>query len=254
MLKTLSNTYIYKSLQMRELNSEEKRRYSRSILLDEIGEEGQKKLLKSSVLIIGAGALGSIVAMYLAASGVGHICIADFDTIDISNLQRQLSFTEDNVGTKKVDATAQRLKSINSDIKIEIIDRVIKQENALDLFENFDFIVEGSDNPATKYMVTDCCKKLQKPYCLGGVAQFKGQVMTFIPGSMSYRDLFPESAEEGGYMPCSIGGVLGPLPGIIGSIQACETIKHIVGCGELLTNRLLLIDALTMNLQIISFE
>lgn len=239
---------------MHELTSDEKRRYSRTIMLDEIGESGQKKLLDSSVLIVGAGALGSITAMYLAASGIGHIGIADFDNIDISNLQRQLSFTEENVGSKKVMATAKRINDINSSVKVEIFDKVIKRSDALEVFPRFDFIIEGSDNPATKYMVTDVCKELGKPYCLGGVAQFKGQVFSHIPGSMTYRDIFPEPAEENSFMPCSIGGVLGPLPGIIGSTQACEAIKFISGCGELLLNRILLIDALTMNVQTLSFE
>lgn len=235
-----------------ELNPDQKRRYSRNILMPEIGREGQLRLLNSNVLIVGAGALGSIAAMYLAASGVGQITLVDFDTIDISNLQRQLSFTTAQCGQKKAEATRRRLESINPDIRIEIFDGMLTRKNAQELFQGKDLVIEGSDNPATKYLVTDLCADMSIPYVLGGVAQFRGQVMSWKPGCPKYSDIFPEPAEDGAYTPCAIGGVLGPLPGIIGSYQAAEAIKMLTDAGTPLYGRLLIIDALTATTQTIN--
>lgn len=238
---------------MESLNKEQLERYSRNILLEGIGESGQHKLLNSSVLVVGTGALGSIVAMYLAGSGVGKIGIIDFDTIDVSNLQRQLSFVEADCGKSKVETTAEKLKSINSRIEIEVHNKMVGHDDLLEICKDYDVVVECTDNPSAKYMVTDVCIGLGIPYCLGGVAQFKGQVMSWTKGTISYKDIFPESADAGDYMPCSVGGVLGPLPGIIGSIQASEVIKIIVGVGSPLYNRMLLINALDMDFQVIEF-
>lgn len=232
---------------MDTLTKHQHRRYSRNILLPEIGKEGQIKLLGASVLIIGAGALGTVVAMYLAASGVGHIGICDFDTIDISNLQRQLSFTENDLGKKKVEILADKLREINSEIRIDTYPELLRKDKANTIFADYDVIVEGSDNPNTKYMVTDIAKNLSKPCIFGGVAQFAGQVMTILPGGTTYRDLFPEAAGDGEFMPCSVGGVLGPVPGIVGSIQATEVIKVITLAGTPLAGQLLTFDALTMS-------
>ena len=204
-------------------------------------------MLGASVLIIGAGALGTVVAMYLAASGVGRIGICDFDTIDISNLQRQLSFTENDLGKKKVEILADKLREINSEIRIDTYPELLRKDKANTIFADYDVIVEGSDNPSTKYMVTDIAKNLSKPCILGGVAQFAGQVMTILPGGSTYRDLFPEAAGDGEFMPCSVGGVLGPVPGIVGSIQATEVIKVITSAGTPLAGQLLTFDALTMS-------
>lgn len=231
---------------MENLSKEQHRRYSRNIFLPEIGKEGQIKLLNASVLIVGTGALGSVVSMYLAAAGVGRIGLCDFDTIDISNLQRQLSFTEGDVGKKKVEVTADKLRAINSDICVNVYDGMLRKERAKELFDEYDIIVEGSDNPNTKYMVTDIAQTLKKPCVLGGVAQFSGQVMTILPGGTTYRDLFPDAAGDGEFMPCSIGGVLGPVPGIVGSIQATEVIKLITAAGNPLASQILTIDALNM--------
>lgn len=226
-------------------------RYSRNILLEGIGKSGQCKLLNSSVLIIGTGALGSIVAMYLAGSGIGKIGIADYDTIDITNLQRQLSFEESDCGKSKVETMADKLKSVNSGIKVVIYNKLMQHDDLIEICNHYDVVVECTDNPYTKYLVTDVCVALGVPYCLGGVAQYKGQVMSWNKGALCYRDIFPESADRNDYMPCSLGGVLGPLPGIIGSIQASEVIKIIVGIGTPLYNRMLLIDALNMDFQIV---
>jgi molybdopterin/thiamine biosynthesis adenylyltransferase len=219
-------------------------------MLDGIGIDGQERLLASSVLIIGAGALGSVVAMYLAASGVGHIGIADFDTIDISNLQRQLSFTETDLGQSKARVIAAKLNAVNSDIKVTLYEKLLRRNDVDDIIDKYDLVIEGSDNPDTKYMVTDVCSAHHMPYVIGGVAQYSGQVMCYRTGAKGYSDVFPRG-ESNGFLPCSMGGVLGPLPGIVGSVMSTEAIKMIVDVGEALVNRLLIIDALTMNIDTI---
>lgn len=226
------------------LTKEQRLRYSRNIMLPEIGKRGQELLLKSRVLIVGTGALGSITAMYLAASGVGHLTLVDYDTIDLSNLQRQLSFATSDCGTKKTDAAKRRIAEINPDVRVDLFDKMLTKGNVRELFEGHDLVIEGSDNPATKYLVTDLCAELGIPCVLGGVAQYRGQVTSWAPGYPTYRDLFPESAAEGGYTPCSLGGILGPLPGVIASTQACEAIKIITGAGTPLYGRLFLLDLL----------
>ncbi len=225
------------------------RRYSRAMMLPEIGKEGQLRLLESSVMIVGAGALGSIVAMYLAGAGVGTIAIADFDRVELSNLQRQLSFDENDVGKSKVQATARRLQAINSRIRVIPHEEFIRRGRASELFSLHDVVVEGSDNPATKYMVSEICEQLGKPCVIGGVSGWSGQVMSWSAGNTTYRDLYPEAAEGSGCTPCSLGGVMGPVPGIIGSVQAVETIKILTGAGEPLYNRLLTFNSLTMDFE-----
>lgn len=237
-----------------QLSKEEALRYSRNILLDGIGADGQMRLLGASVLIVGSGALGSVVAMYLAGSGIGRIGVADFDTVDISNLQRQLSFTMSDVGHPKAGALAGRIRMMNPDIEVVPHNGFIDRDNVAGLISGYDYIVEGSDNPDTKYMVTDICGSHRKPYVLGGVAQMRGQVMSCTPGSTTYREIFPEGAAPGGYMPCSIGGVLGPLPGIIGSVMAAEIIKMVVGTGQPLYDRLFTIDASSMSTAVFSLK
>lgn len=226
---------------------DERRRYSRNIMLPEIGEDGQHRLSSASVLIMGCGALGSVAAMYLAASGIGTIGLVDFDTIDVSNLQRQLSFTTGDVGYKKTEVLGQRLKSVNPGVEVKEYDVFLNPTSAARLIPQYDFIIEGSDNPDTKYMIDKVCRELGVPYTLGGIFGTVGQVFTWTQGNAGYADIFPEKVGEGGFTPCSLGGVLGPLPGIIASIQASETIKYIVGFGELLTNRVLLVNASSMN-------
>lgn len=228
------------------ITSEEKRRYARHIQLSEIGLAGQEKIRQANVLVIGCGALGSVVSMYLAGAGIGNLGIVDFDTVDISNLQRQLSYTTQDVGQKKTTILYDKIKNINPTVTVEAFDCLLKEEQANLLFSRYDFIIEGSDNPATKYMVADICREKNKPYCMGGVSQFQGQIMTCLPGTSGYRDLFPEGVSAGGFLPCSIAGVFGPLPGIVASVQASEALKYISEAGELLTDRLLLIDSLTM--------
>lgn len=237
---------------MEPLTENQKRRYSRNIMLAGIGPDGQKRLLESHVAVVGCGALGSIVSMYLAGSGVGRLTVVDFDTIDISNLQRQLSFATSECGQKKSSATVRRLREINPDIDITGIDGLLTRGNIGESIAGADIIIEGSDNPATKYMVTDYAVSAGIPYVMGGVEKWRGQVMSWSPGHKSYRDIFPESAAEGGFTPCALGGVHGPLPGIIGAAMASEAIKIICRCGTPLYDRMLVVDTEDMTTMVIN--
>ena len=228
----------------------EETRYAREMSLPEIGREGVERLLGASVLIVGCGALGSVAAMYLAAAGVGRIGVADFDTVGLSNLQRQLSYTEDDLGKPKAETLAAKLKAINSTIKVESIGMMMTKSNLPRYMEEYDVVVEGSDNPSTKYLVSDTARTLGKPCVIGGVRGFVGQITTQLPDGPYYRDIFPDIPERCGLTPCSAMGVLGPVPGIIASLQATEAIKLITGVGKPLSGRLLQIDTLTMS----SFE
>lgn len=232
-----------------DMSPDDRRRYSRNLMLQEIGDEGQKRLLASTVTLVGAGALGSVCSMYLAGSGIGRLRLIDFDTVDLSNLQRQLSFITDDCGNKKVTACVNRLKEMNPQIEIEAIDAVLTQRNAAELLADSDLLIEGSDNPATKYLVTDAAVATKTPYVLGGISQWQGQVMSWSEGHAAYRDLFPEGADADGFTPCSSGGVLGPLPGVIGSLMACEAIKILTGAGEPLYDRIFTFNALDMTSQ-----
>ncbi len=230
---------------MAELTQEERCRYARSIAIDSIGIEGQRKLKESKVMVVGCGALGTVAATYLCASGVGHLAIADFDTIDLSNLQRQIMFMDSDAGKPKCHTLASRLRMLNPTVRIEEIPQMIKEEDAERLFPEFDFIIDGSDNPATKTMTSEVCKRLSKPCCIGGVSEMRGQVLTCVPGSVFWHELFG-GIKDSGFLPCAVSGVLGPVPGITGSIQATETIKYITGVGNLLNDRLLTFDSAEM--------
>jgi len=224
------------------MDAEQSRRYSRNISIPEIGAEGQEVLLKSSVCVLGAGALGSVAAMYIAGSGVGQIKLADFDTIDISNLQRQIFYNTSEAGKSKCSTLAKKTHELNPDVKVEEFPELISGKN-IDLFiGDADFIIEGSDNPATKYLIDAACRRLGKPYVLGGVSGFRGQLFTHIPGSSFYSDIFPEAGSEGDYTPCSIGGVIGPMPGIIGALEAAEAIKYLTKSGEPAIDRIICFD------------
>lgn len=227
------------------LTADQRRRYSRNILLPEIGPRGQERLLGATVLVVGCGALGSMCAMYLAGSGVGHIRLVDFDTIDISNLQRQLSFSTRQCGQKKAEALRTRLLEINPDIDVRAYDRLMRRDDADELMTGADLVIEGSDNPSTKYLITDLCRERGVPCVLGGVSAWQGQILSWAPGYPCYRDIFPSAATEGSYTPCALGGLPGPLPGIVGAAQALEAVKILTHAGRPLYGRLLLIDALT---------
>lgn len=224
-------------------------RYSRHILLEGFGKEGQEKLLQSKVLLIGAGGLGSPNALYLAAAGVGTIGIADADVVSISNLQRQVIHFTDDIDKPKVMSAAEKMRRINPDVKVVTYDCFITEDNAESIISDYDFIIDCTDSFTSKYIVNDACVKLGKPFCAGGVVKYGAQVMTYVPGTACYRCIFPEPPAEDEVETCATVGVLGSVVGIMGSIQATEAIKYLTGIGELLTNKLLIVDALTMNFQ-----
>jgi molybdopterin/thiamine biosynthesis adenylyltransferase/rhodanese-related sulfurtransferase len=232
------------------LTAQELQRYSRQILLSEFGLEGQQKLKEGSVLVIGAGGLGSPTLYYLAAAGVGRIGIVDFDIVDSSNLQRQILFSQEDVGKLKTETAQHRLLKLNPLIKIEIHNCILNSGNAMDTLANYDVVVDGSDNLPTRYLVNDACVLLRKTLIYGAIFQFEGQVSVFNEllkdgnRGPNYRDLFPEPPPPEMVPSCSVGGVLGVLPGIIGSMQANEAIKILAGIGTSLSGRLLLFDSL----------
>jgi sulfur-carrier protein adenylyltransferase/sulfurtransferase len=223
-------------------------RYSRHIILPKIGAAGQRKLLDAKVLMVGAGGLGSPAAMYLAAAGVGTLGIADFDRVDLTNLQRQLLHDTDDVGRPKVASAADRIAGINPDVNVIQHDVVLSSENAFDILEPYDIVVDGSDNFPVRYLVNDATQMLGRPLVYGSIYQFDGQASVFMPGPNTpcYRCLFPQPPPPGAVPSCSEAGVFGVLPGIIGSIQAVEAIKLITGIGDPLIGRLLLFDAMDM--------
>lgn len=224
-------------------------RYSRHIILKEVGGKGQEALLNSRVLVIGAGGLGSPVSLYLAAAGVGTIGIVDMDTVDMSNLQRQILHNNATVGKPKVESAYQTLTAMNPDIKVVPITEKLTADNVMDLFREYDVIVDGSDNFGTRYVVNDAAFFLKKPLVSGSILRFEGQVMV-IEGyreTPCYRCLYPEAPPPGLVPSCSEAGVLGVLAGTIGTLQAAEVVKILLGIGERLTDRLLVYDALAMS-------
>ena len=232
---------------VRELSKEEIQRYSRHLIMPEVGMEGQLKLKQAKVLCIGTGGLGAPLGLYLAAAGVGRIGLVDFDAVDFTNLQRQILFSTSDVGRPKIEAAADRLRSLNPEIQIDTFETHLSSENALDILKDYDIIVDGTDNFPTRYLVNDACVLLGKPNVYGSIFRFEGQVSIFgAPGGPCYRCLYPEPPPPGLVPSCAEGGVLGVLPGTVGAIQATETLKLIIGKGEPLIGRLLLFDALTM--------
>jgi molybdopterin/thiamine biosynthesis adenylyltransferase/rhodanese-related sulfurtransferase len=237
------------ALQQQEvkLSKEEIQRYSRHLIMPEVGMEGQLKLKRARVLTIGTGGLGAPLGLYLAAAGVGHLGLVDFDVVDSSNLQRQVTFTTADVGKSKSEAAKARLSALNPAIEIVSYETRLTSDNALELFRDYDIIVDGTDNFPTRFLVNDACVLLGKPNVYGSIFRFEGQATVFgYPGGPCYRCLYPEPPPPGLVPSCAEGGVLGVLPGIVGSIQAMETIKLILGTGEPLVGRLLLFDALAM--------
>ena len=226
-------------------------RYARQITLPEIGEQGQRKLRDASVLIVGAGGLGSPAAIYLAAAGVGRIGLVDFDRVDVTNLHRQILYGTSDVGRPKLEAAGERLRDANPDVAIETHDARLTAENALDILGRYDVILDGTDNFATRYLVNDACKLLGKPNVYGSVFRFDGQISVFATeDGPCYRCLYPEPPPPHLVPSCAEGGVLGVLPGVVGTIQATEAIKIITGVGETLAGRLLLFDALRMTFRV----
>jgi molybdopterin/thiamine biosynthesis adenylyltransferase len=237
------------------LTKEEKKQYDRHLILDEIGEEGQLKLKQAKVLVIGAGGLGCPVLQYLTAAGVGTIGIIDDDLVTQSNLQRQILYTIDDIGYSKAETAAKRLSKLNPFVNFKVYNEKLTRENAILLFQGYDIIVDGSDNFATRYLANDAAIIAKKPLVYGAIFKFEGQVSVFnYLGSATYRCLYPSPPKPEEAFNCSQIGVLGVLPGIIGSLQANETIKIICGIGTLLTNKLLVYNVLTMHQILLNFE
>ncbi len=230
-----------------QLSKQEILRYSRHLIMPEVGMEGQLKLKQAKVLLIGAGGLGAPLGLYLAAAGVGRLGLVDFDVVDFTNLQRQVTFSTSDVGRPKLAAAKERLAGLNPEIQIDTFETRLTSENALEILREFDIIVDGTDNFPTRYLVNDACVLLGKPNVYGSIFRFEGQATIFgYPGGPCYRCLYPEPPPPGLVPSCAEGGVLGVLPGIVGAVQAMETIKLILGRGDLLVGRLLVFDALAM--------
>jgi adenylyltransferase/sulfurtransferase len=233
--------------QLEELSSDEILRYSRHLILPEVALEGQQRLKASRVLLIGAGGLGSPLALYLAAAGVGTIGLVDFDVVDVTNLQRQIVHGSKDVGRSKLESARDRVKDMNPHVHVEGYETRLTSENALEIMRDYDIVIDGTDNFATRYLTNDACVILGKPNVYGSIYRFEGQSSVFATqDGPCYRCLYPEPPPPGLVPSCAEGGVLGVLPGLVGTIQATEGIKLLLGIGEPLIGRLLLIDALSM--------
>ena len=227
--------------------NEQLERYSRHIILKEVGVKGQKKLLNAKVLIIGAGGLGAPAALYLAAAGVGTIGIVDADEVDLSNLQRQVIHSTNDVGKAKVKSAAESMQAINPDVTVNTYRTFVDSGNILDLIQDYDFIIDGTDNFPAKFLINDACVMAKKPFSHAGIIRFQGQLMTYVPGEgPCYRCVFKDPPPKDAVPTCKQAGVIGAMGGVIGSLQAMEAVKYIIGQGDLLTGRLLTYDALKM--------
>ena len=228
--------------------NEQLERYSRHIILKEIGVKGQKKLLNAKVLIIGAGGLGAPAALYLAAAGVGTIGSADADVVDLSNLQRQVIHATADIGKPKVESAKESMLAINPDITVNTYQEFIYSGNIAEIIADYDFILDGTDNFPAKFLINDACVLAGKPFCHAGIIRFSGQLMTYVPGQgPCYRCVFKNPPPRDAVPTCKQAGVIGAMAGVIGCLQAMEAVKYITGAGELLTGRLLTYDALKMN-------
>ncbi|MBP8777026.1 MAG: molybdopterin-synthase adenylyltransferase MoeB [Bacteroidaceae bacterium] len=236
---------------MFEYTEDQLQRYSRHILLQDVGVEGQEKISSGKVLIIGAGGLGAPVALYLAAAGVGTIGIVDGDVVDLSNLQRQVIHFTPDVGRPKVLSAKEKINLINPDVKVNTYQDFLTADNALDIIKDYDFVVDGTDNFPVKFLINDACVMAEKPFSHGGILRFEGQTMTYVPGSACYRCLFNSPPPANAVPTCSQAGVLGAIAGMLGTIQAAEVLKFLTGTGELLTNKLLTFNAKTMEFRTI---
>ena len=230
-------------------------RYARHLTLPEVGPEGQLVLQEASVLVVGAGGLGSPALLYLAAAGIGRIGLIDDDTVDVTNLQRQILHSTSEVGESKAASAERRISDLNPEVTVEAIEGRLDTTNALDIIGRYDILIDGTDNFETRYLIGDACEILGKPWVFGSIHRFEGQVATFnLDGGPNYRDLFPEPPEDGLAPNCAEAGVLGVLPGIVGSIQATEAIKAILRIGDSLNGKLLVIDALSMGFRTLGFS
>ena len=241
-----------------KLNKEEIERYARHILLPEIGGAGQQQLKAAKVLVVGAGGLGAPVLTYLAAAGVGTLGIIDDDVVSLSNLQRQVIHKTSAIGEKKTESAAETLEAINPHVKLDLYPIRLTEENAAEIIGKFDLVIDGSDNFTTRYLLADSCENLKKPLVSGAIGRFDGSLTVLMPylggEHPSYRDLFPTPPPKGVVPTCAEAGVIGALPGVIGSLEAMEAIKIITGCGEPLVGRLLLYDGLSARFETIRYK
>ena len=228
------------------LTPEQVKRYSRHIIMGDVGSKGQRTLMGSKALIIGAGGLGSPSAIYLALAGVGTVGIVDFDVVELSNLQRQVLHHTADVGRPKVQSAIDNIKSYNPDVNVVVHETRLESDNAMEIIDQYDLVINGADNFATRYLVNDACYLQNKPLVDGSILIFDGQATVFLPGEGCYRCLFPSPPPPGMVPNCAEAGVLGALTGLVGSIQATEALKYFLGIGESLSSRLLLVDALSM--------
>ncbi len=229
-------------------------RYSRHIIMPQVGSIGQRKLLDAKVLIVGAGGLGSPIAIYLTLAGVGTIGIVDFDTVDVTNLQRQILHQNADIGRPKAQSAYETLKAYNPDVNVILHEEPLTSLNAMEIIRDYDIVVNGADNFPARYLVNDAAYLNDKPLVDGSILLFDGQATVYLPGQGCYRCLFPEPPPPGEVPSCAEAGVLGMLPGLVGSIQAAETVKLILGAGESLSGRLLLIDALDMDFRTVKIR
>ncbi|MHC4113550.1 MAG: HesA/MoeB/ThiF family protein [Planctomycetota bacterium] len=228
-----------------DLNEQQIERYSRQIILEEVGGTGQKKLLSSKVLIVGAGGLGAPAALYLAAGGIGEIGFVDYDKVDLTNLQRQIIHHTGDIGTEKVDSARAKIQAINPDVTVQTYQKRVTAENISEIIRKYDFVIDGTDNFTSKFLINDACYFEKKAFSHAGILRFDGQLITVLPGETTcYRCIFHSPPPAGVVPSCSEAGVLGVLAGVIGLLQATETIKFLLGIGELLTNTLLVYNAL----------
>lgn len=237
-----------------QLTPTQVQRYSRHIIMPQVGSVGQRKLMQARVLIVGAGGLGSPSAVYLALAGVGTLGLADFDVVDLSNLQRQILHHNDDVGRPKVQSGKDSILAYNPDVDVRIHEAQLTSENAMEIISQYDIVVNGADNFPARYLINDACYLLGKPLVDGSILIFDGQATVYLPGHGCYRCLFPAPPPPGAVPSCAEAGVLGALTGLVGSIQAVETLKLILGIGESLSSRLLLIDALSMDFRTVKIR
>ena len=237
-----------------QLSEDQLARYAHHIVLKDIGGEGQRKLMSSKVLIVGAGGLGSPASLYLAAAGVGTIGIVDDDVVELSNLQRQILHSTQSVGTEKVASAKETLHELNADASIKTYAERLTEDNAATIISDYDFVIDGTDNFASKFLINDTCVKLKKPFAHAGVVGFKGQAFTYTPGSMCMRCVFTEEPPPGTIQDCRGSGIVGAATGVVGSIQAAEAVKYIVGNGTLLTDRMLSVDLLEPSFRTLSLS
>ena len=235
-------------------SAEQIERYSRHILLQDVGVEGQEKISNGKVLVIGAGGLGAPVLLYLAAAGVGTLGVIDSDVVDLSNLQRQVIHFTPDVGKPKVISAKEKINQLNPDVKVIDYHQLFTAENAFEIIRDYDFIVDGTDNFPVKFLINDACVLAGKPFSHGGILRFEGQTLTHLPGTACYRCIFNSPPPPNAVPTCAQAGVLGAIAGMLGTIQAAETLKYLTGTGNLLTNRLLVFNAKEMNFRTVKVE